>query len=138
VTHRGSRTSVLRVFTIAATLTTSYHIGTVRRYPVDVNWSPALLILCPCGHVPRFIVGAVPDQNVPANAPLSWVAVKRWTPDQNRPRPGADPQVPAWVNPGVVPGRRSVYGRRRAEAAYKWQHSSWSTAMLARWSSALV
>ena len=35
----GRRISVLRAFTIAATLTTSYHIGTARRYPVDVNWS---------------------------------------------------------------------------------------------------
>lgn len=34
--------------------------------------------------------------------------------------------------------RGSVYGRRRAVAAYKWQHRSWSTAMLARWSSASV
>jgi hypothetical protein len=46
VTYRGRRTTVLRVFTIAATLTTSYHIGTVRRYPVDVNWcaSPTHLV----------------------------------------------------------------------------------------------
>ena len=65
MTYPGRRTSVLRVFTIAATLTTSYHIGTVRRDPVDVNWCASLVILCPCGHMrirsnttiyPRFIV----------------------------------------------------------------------------------
>ena len=41
----------------------------------------------------------------------------------------------------LAPLFRSVYGRRRAKAAYKWQHSScvsWLTAMLARWSSASV
>jgi hypothetical protein len=37
VTHWGRRTSVLRVFIIAAALTTSHNVGTVRRYAADVS-----------------------------------------------------------------------------------------------------